>query len=55
MWIPVTNEEDYVRNLTYIHVTISETAYTDTGYLPEGIQNSTDDSIIMKKQKKKQC
>ena len=46
VWIPVTNEEDYVRNLTYIHVTISETAYTDTGYLPEGIQNSTDDSII---------
>ena len=44
VWIPVKNEEKYVRNLTYPYRQYSESAYTDTGYLPEGIQPETDDS-----------
>ena len=34
VWIPVENEADYVRNTTYEDTNFSETAYTDTGYLP---------------------
>ena len=36
VWIPVTG--DYKRNTDYINTNISEAAYTDTGYLPDGIQ-----------------
>ena len=38
VWIPVENESDYVRNTTYASTNSSESAYTDTGYLPDGIQ-----------------
>ena len=44
VWIPVADEEQYVRNETYLDVNVSKTAYTDTGYLPEGIQPLSDDS-----------
>ena len=42
VWIPVENEADYVRNTTYEDTNTSEAAYTDTGYLPDGIQPNTD-------------
>ena len=44
VWIPVENASDYVRNTGYDSVDFSSTAYTDTGYLPEGIQPPTDNS-----------
>ena len=44
VWIPVTDESKYVRNTTYENQNVSTTAYTDTGYLPEGIQPVIDDS-----------
>ena len=44
VWIPVENASDYVRNTSYANVEISQTAYTDTGYLPDGIQPPTDNS-----------
>ena len=37
VWIPVKSEAEYVRNTTYEDTNVSSTAYTDTGYLPEGI------------------
>ena len=40
--MPVRGE--YKRNTTYASTNISTTAYTDTGYLPEGIQPETDDA-----------
>ena len=42
VWVPVRGE--YKRNTTYDYVPVSEAAYTDTGYLPEGIQPETDDA-----------
>ena len=42
VWIPVENEADYVRNTSYADTNVSEAAYTDTGYLPDGIQPNTD-------------
>ena len=44
VWIPVENSSDYVRNTSYANVEISQTAYTETGYLPDGIQPPTDNS-----------
>ena len=44
VWIPVKSEDEYVRNTTYEDTNASSTAYTDTGYLPEGIQPTTDDA-----------
>lgn len=38
VWIPVTDEEKYIRNETYDRIDISGSAYTDTGYLPDGIE-----------------
>ena len=38
VWIPVTDENNYVRDETYDYIGCSQTAYTDTGYLPEGIE-----------------
>ena len=51
VWIPVTSEDEYVRNTTYKNKEISATAYTDTGYLPDGIsptipENVTDEKAI---------
>lgn len=43
VWIPVTSEEQYKKDETYEDINVSTTAYTDTGYLPEGIQPTTDD------------
>lgn len=40
----VTNEEKYMRNETYDTVEVSKSTQTDTGYLPEGIQPTIDDS-----------
>ena len=45
VWIPVENEENYVRNTSYESydgLNVSLNAYTDTGYLPEGIQPNND-------------
>ena len=42
VWVPVTG--NYERNTSYKVTNVSEAAYTDTGYLPEGIQPETDDS-----------
>ena len=42
VWVPVTG--NYERNTSYVDIAVSEAAYTDTGYLPEGIQPETDDS-----------
>ena len=42
VWVPVRGE--YKRNTTYVNTNVSTTAYTDTGYLPEGIQPETDDA-----------
>ena len=44
VWVPVENEEDYVRNTSYSLTEISTTAYTDTGYLPDEIQPHTDEA-----------
>ena len=38
VWIPVT--DTYERNTTYPGTNISEAAYTDTDYLPEGIETT---------------
>ena len=38
VWVPVENEEDYVRNTSYESISVSQSAYTDTDYLPDGIQ-----------------
>ena len=43
VWIPVESEEQYVRNI-YTGEEISKTTYTDTSYLPNGIQPLLDDS-----------
>ena len=42
VWVPVRGE--YKRNTTYASTNVSAAAYTDTGYLPEGIQPETDDA-----------
>lgn len=42
VWIPVTDEEEYVRNRTYVGEPISQAAYTDKDYLPSTIQPSLD-------------
>ena len=42
VWVPVRGE--YKRNTTYVDTSVSAAAYTDTGYLPEGIQPETDDA-----------
>ena len=42
VWVPVRGE--YERNTTYDYEPILAAAYTDTGYLPEGIQPETDDA-----------
>ena len=45
VWIPVEDEGQYVRNKNYENIDISETAYTDTGYLPDGIQPNIPEEI----------
>ena len=37
VWIPVTNESEYVRNKTYVSTEVSEKSIDDTNYLPTGI------------------
>jgi len=37
VWIPVTNESEYVRNKTYANINISPKAVDDTNYLPTGV------------------
>lgn len=37
VWIPVTDESQYVRNTTYPVVDVSKTARDDTDYLPTGV------------------
>ena len=39
VWIPVTDENKYVRNTSYDNKDVSEKAIDDTDYLPEGITN----------------
>ena len=36
VWVPVTGE--YKRNTSYANTSVSAQAYTDTGYLPEGME-----------------
>ena len=40
VWIPVSNEEQYIRNESYENTGVSAQAYTDTDYLPEGIETT---------------
>ena len=42
VWIPVTGR--YQRDTSYADKNVFENAYTDTGYLPSGIQSSIDNS-----------
>ena len=42
VWIPVKSEDEYVRNTSYEPTEVSANSYTDTGYLPDGIQPETD-------------
>ena len=42
VWVPVRG--NYERNTTYVNTNVSQAAYTDTGYLPEGIQPEPDDA-----------
>ncbi len=39
VWIPVEDESEYVRNTNYADSTVSTSAYDDTDYLPDGIDN----------------
>ena len=50
VWIPVTSENEYVRNTTYENKNVSATAYTDTGYLPNGIAPTIPDNITDEKE-----
>ena len=50
VWVPVIGV--YERNTTYNQISISQTSYTDTGYLPEGIQPATDDATNNEKAEK---
>ena len=50
VWVPVIGV--YERNTTYDAISISQTSYTDTGYLPEGIQPATDDATNNEKAEK---
>lgn len=45
IWIPVTKESEYVKNTTYSNANISGATISDTNYLPEGIEITTDQSI----------
>ena len=49
VWIPVTDESKYIRNVNYQNTAIAEKTYTDIGYLPSGIQPSIDDSVSNEK------
>ena len=51
VWIPVASEGEYERDFSYpsyydeqLTYTPEGSTYTDTGYLPEGIQGTTDDA-----------
>ena len=50
VWIPVTSEDEYVRNTTYEVTDISSTAYTDTGYLPDEIAPTIPDTVTDEKE-----
>ena len=50
VWIPVINEEEYVRNTTYELSEVSAMAYTDTDYLPDGIAPTIPDNITDEKE-----
>ena len=50
VWIPVTSENEYVRNTTYENKDVSATAYTDSGYLPDGIAPTIPDDITDEKE-----
>ena len=50
VWIPVTSEDEYVRNTTYEVTDISSTAYTDTGYLPDKIAPTIPDNVTDEKE-----
>ena len=48
--IPVTSEEEYVRNITFFNEDVSEKAYKDIGYLPEGIQPNIPENVTDEKE-----
>ncbi len=52
VWIPVSSEDEYKRNLDYEDSDVSKNAYADTNYLPDGIKCT--DSSITEEQKEKE-
>ena len=52
VWIPVSSEDEYKRNLDYEDSDVSKNAYADTNYLPDGIKYT--DSSITEEQKEKE-
>ena len=42
VWIPLTDEKEYVRNKTFVGEELSKIAYTDKDYLPSTIQPDLD-------------
>ena len=49
VWIPVEKGK-YIRNTSYADTSVSTTAYTDTGYLPDGIQPTIPSDMTDEKQ-----
>ena len=50
VWIPITNEDEYVRNRSYEFVDVSKKAYTDMGYLPDELQPTIPNDITSKEE-----
>lgn len=47
VWIPVDNEDNYVRNISFEHFDISRTAIDDDFYLPDGISNEKESVMLV--------
>ena len=52
VWIPILDANEYQRNFnypsnyeSYLEYTPSNSTFTDTGYLPEGIQPEIDEAL----------
>ena len=50
VWIPVTSKDEYVINTTYADTNVSSTAYTDSGYLPDGISPTIPENVTDEKE-----
>ena len=53
VWIPIESESGYARNKNYSETDVSGEAYTDTGYLPDGIQPDIDEAEYNEKAERK--